>query len=506
MERAIQHPNCSLLSIALRILLVNLLVVFSSHVMLAKSYRINATSAYDKNSGILLPGDTIIWEKGLYTSVNWTIDKNGLVVLAEEPGMVTFGGESAVKISADKVIFSGFQFKDGATKGNVVEISGSNVLVREVNISSYDAHYYCHLTTKGSNNTVEHCNFENKPPAPKGKEGSSIFQVAVDSIHPGYHTIRYCSFKNHTAPENAGGDYGMEALRIGYSYQAKFISRTIVEYCLFFRCNGDGEIISNKARENIFRNNTFTDNGESHLTLRHGRDNVVYGNFFLNGAGIRIKEGQNYMVYNNYFQTGNYFAIRLENYKVDPLKNIVIVHNTFTNSGAVKLGGKGVFQPQQVILANNLFDQPTGEITEDPTGKEQFSGNFFQSVKQQERQGFQLIADKLMPTQFGFIQPVTAVKDAKKSHSAFALLDLPELNDDPEILVDIAGNRRIKNNQSAGCFEPGKLSKPLKAYATASNTGPAYLAETFYQADLFLESLGYLTGKPTISEFFQQPR
>jgi hypothetical protein len=469
--------NTFLKGIVLRSTLVVMMVVFSFQVSWAKSYRIKSTIAFAEISETVLSGDTIIWENGLYSDINWNINKNGLVVLAEKPGMVIFGGSSTVRISADKVIFSGFQFKDGATKGNVIEISGSNVLVREVNIDKYDAHYYFHLTTNGTHNTVEHCNFENKPPAPKGKEGTSIFQVAVDSLHPGYHTIRYCSFKNHTAPENSGGDYGMEALRIGYSYQSRFVSRTIVEYCYFTRCNGDGEIISNKARENIFRYNTFTNNGESHLTLRHGRDNVVYGNFFLNGAGIRIKEGQNYMVYNNYFSTGSYFSIRLENYKVDPLANIVIVHNTFSRSGMIKLGGKGDFQPQRVQFGDNLILDSTVPIITDLTGSETFANNVvLEGMQLPSTTGFSTAPVKLKSNAGGYFQLVKHIPTTKESSGKLVIYDIPELNDDPQMLLDIMGNHRpdTASKKDQGCFQ-AEGKNPLGPYAGANNTGPTYM-------------------------------
>ena len=38
----------------------------------------------------------------------------------------------------------------------------------------------------------------------------------------------------------------------------------------------------------------------------------------------------------------------------------------------------------------------------------------------------------------------------------------------------------------------------------SSQEGSRYFKETVYQADLFLESLGYLKGKPTISDFIQR--
>ncbi len=462
--------------IVLRCLLLVLMAIFSFQVTQAKSYRIKTASAFAKISELILPGDTILWENGQYTDINWDIDKNGLVVLAEQPGMVTFGGSSAVKISADKVTFSGFQFRDGITKGNVIEISGSNVLVREVNISGYDAHYYFHLTTAGTHNTVEYCNFENKAPAPKGKEGSSIFQVAVDSIHPGYHTIRFCSFKNHAAPENSGGDYGMEALRIGYSYQSRFVSRTTTEYCYFSSCNGDGEIISNKARENIFRYNTFAGNGESHLTLRHGRDNVVYGNFFLNGAGIRIKEGQNNMVYNNYFHTGNYFAIRLENYKVDPLENIVIAHNTFYQSGMIKLGGKGDFQPKKVQFCHNLIVDSSIPIITDLTGKEIFANNIVQAgIQLPSPTGFSTASITTKSSPQGYFQLANPIPATNLPAVKLVIFDIPEMNDDPQLKLDVMGNNRpdSASNKDQGCFQAGGKNS-LGPYATINNTGPTY--------------------------------
>jgi len=43
-------------------------------------------------------------------------------------------------------------------------------------------------------------------------------------------------------------------------------------------------------------------------------------------------------------------------------------------------------------------------------------------------------------------------------------------------------------------------------YRDSSEEGSRFFRETVFQADLFLESLGYLTGKPTIREFIQPPQ
>ena len=418
----------------------------------------------------------------MYNDVILNINSDGLILLAENPGKVTFSGTSIAKITANNLVFSGFQYLNGSTREDVIKISGNRNKISNINISGYRSHYYFHITPTGRFNSVEYCNFENKPPAPPQQEGTSIFQVAVDSIQPGYNTIRYCSFKNHTAPPNSGGDYGMEALRIGYSFQSKFVSHTIVEYCYFTTYNGDGEIISNKARENIFRYNIFDNNGESHLTLRHGSDNAVYSNFFLNGAGIRIKEGQNQMVYNNYFNTGKFFSIRLENYKVDPLKNIIVTFNTFAGSGTIKLGGKGDFKPQDVLFSNNLFAFSESETLSDATGTEKFAGNLSDKTPGIAiSNGFSVVNElKLAKNRAGFYQLAENSPAIGKAIPDFGkILDIPDSNDDPEISTDIMGNARIESGKQkdVGCSEfEGK--KKLKLYATIENTGLVYLQKT----------------------------
>jgi hypothetical protein len=270
----------------------------------------------------------------------------------------------------------------------------------------------------------------------------------------------------------------MEALRIGYSFQSKFISRTTVEYCLFTKCNGDGEIISNKAREDVFRYNTFKDNGESHLTLRHGSNNVVYGNFFLNGAGVRIKEGQNQMVYNNYFNTGKYFSLRLENYKVDPLKNIQIVHNIFAQSGFMKLGGKGDYPPKKVIFCMNLIINSIDPFITDQSGSEVCQGNAIQPEWSLDLAGFTTIKSTIQPNSAGLLQPEKQISKIKYGESAFNLYDIPELGDDPLIDLDIMGNKRPSSfsKKDPGCFQIGG-EKQVRPYADGSNTGPSYLKD-----------------------------
>lgn len=486
--------------------ILSFVLLFYSSNCQAKAFLISSEGEYEKYSEHFSAGDTIIWKNGTYKDIQWEIGTSGLMVISETPGGVVFTGSSKLLLSADSVIVSGFQFKDGIILGNVFEISGSRNKIYGINISGYDSHYFFYITTKGRYNIIEACNFEKKITAPPGKEGTSIFQVAVDSLQPGYNVIRYCSFKNHTAPENSGGDYGMEALRIGYSYQAKYISRTIVEYCLFTHCNGDGEIISNKARENIFRYNTFKDNGESHLTLRHGSDNKVYGNFFLNGAGIRIKEGQNQNVYNNYFNTGRFFSIRLENHKADPVKNIVITNNTFAESGSIRFGGRGEYQPDDVHVVNNIFISPNGPVVDDLTGRENFGSNGISGTGElPSGSGFFRMDSSVELNRYGFYEPSVGNSSEKMFSEKIPLYDIPVLADDPEIQLDIAGNRRKGEKIFLGSYEPGKNSVPVTLHATTGNTGPEYLDNQTGQITGYRQYIYKLADTLALKLFIKKP-
>ncbi|NJK95860.1 MAG: hypothetical protein HC905_13965 [Bacteroidales bacterium] len=436
----------------------------------ASSYRVTSISEYQVAEKAAQAGDTIKWAPGTYEDVSWVILKDGIIVIASELGKTVFTGSSKVELQASHIVFSGFQFAGGKINGDVCKVTGSHNLLEHLNFSAYHSKYYLNIVAACRYNTIRYCNFERKPEDVQ----SSVVQIQVDEKQPGYHVIAWCSFLNHTAPYNSGGDYGIEALRIGYSFQAKFISRTTVEYCYFSRCNGDGEIISSKARENMYRYNTFENNGESHFTLRHGSDNIVYGNFFLGGAGLRIKEGQNHMVYNNYFSTGEYWTIKLENYKADPLKNVVIAHNTFANSGPLKLGGKGDFKPQQVLIGGNLFINPINQVTDDPTGLEVYQANSYSGeIEVPAQSGFYPFKSIVSKNTCGYYHPSKKIA----SDNTFPLLDIPVLTDDPLLLLDIAGNKRPVKRKSAGCFEPSKNASSVHPYATDVNTGPVYLRQ-----------------------------
>ncbi|MEL7589395.1 MAG: chondroitinase-B domain-containing protein [Prolixibacteraceae bacterium] len=443
----------------------------------ASVFSVNSAAGFSDAIGKARSSDTIIWNRGTYQDVLLEIKTDSLFILAEKDGEVILTGNSSVKLLGSRCELRGFQFASGKTDGDVIRVEGSHNNIAQVNISRYVSKYYLNILPSSQYTEISYCNFERKPEKPE----SSVVEVQVAESQPGYHMIRYCSFRNHTSPPGSGGDYGIEALRIGYSFQSKFISRTLVEYCYFESCLGDGEIISSKARQNVYRYNTFYNNGPSHFTLRHGSENHVYGNFFLKGAGVRIKEGQEHAVFNNYFETGSYFSIMLANYKVDPLDRILIAHNTFVNSGPVVLGGEGDYPPRKVGIFNNFFQKPEGQLFEELTNEEVFGGNLAAGTgNQQVPQGVRQIRnDGLERNVAGYYQPVRKLRGKEcpaKSWSAMKLFD--QMEHDATIALDIAQNGRPKkaDEKAVGCLEY-QSGRTLKLWATSQNTGPFYLKE-----------------------------
>ncbi|HCY41907.1 MAG TPA: hypothetical protein DHV48_11220 [Prolixibacteraceae bacterium] len=160
------------------------------------------------------------------------------------------------------------------------------------------------------------------------------------------------------------------------------------------------------------------------------------------------------------------------------MQNIVIDHNTFVASGTILLGGKGDFPPAEVVFANNLIVDPTVHPLSDPSGSEEFihnaidaSGTFILSGE------FLRIKANMERNDLGFLHP------GKKSEALNStinirqqILDIPVLDDDPEIRLDIMQQIRPANltQKNLGCSEYSRKIK-VKPYVTAKNTGPGYL-------------------------------
>lgn len=419
-------------------------------------------------------GDTIVWKSGVYSNIRMDINKDGLIVTAESYGTVVFNEVSRVTINGDNITFSGFQYVGGFI-GNldVIRVYGSDVLVTHINIQNYTSFKYLRVYEESRRTTISYCNFENR----LNLDDQNILSILVDN-EPGYHKIQYCSFKNF---EGIGLDEGIEPIRIGVSSQGNRDSRTLVEYCYFTRCNGDGEIISHKSRQNVYRYNTFENNPVAELVLRHGDEGIVYGNFFLNNkGGVRIREGSDHFIYNNYFESLNDRVIYLQNDPSDPLENIHIYHNTIVGSEEVRLGGPGSNPPTNVTIANNIFTSPTTRLFQEETGNETWIGNFSFGTL-----GINLPSTGLVDTDpllsqntEGFYQPDSASPVIAAASTGYPPIPLyPGMDYDNDLMLDLMQESRPIANQAIGAseFSSTVLVQP---HATEMNTGPSYLFDS----------------------------
>ena len=428
------------------------------------------TAVQDANAG-----DSIVWTSGTYHDIFLDIDKDGIIVTAEENGGVVFTGSSRVEIPADLVQFSGFQFIAGDIgTEHVIRIDGSDVFVTQINIQDYTSYKYLIIDELSQRVTVSYSNFENRI----NLDDQNILSILVDDDTPGYHKVQYCSFKNF---EGTGNDMGVEPVRIGVSTQSEFISGSIIEYCYFTQCDGDGELISNKAAKNVMRYNTFQNNAKAELVLRHGNQGIVYGNFFLNNmGGIRVREGSDHFIYNNYFEGLDRRSIYLQNEASDPLENIHIYFNTIVNSAEVLLGGDGGSNPpKNVVLANNIFSQPESNLFEDATGAEDWIGNISKGSLGITRPpaGLSDVDPKLETNENGFQQlgsDSPAIDAAESGYSPLPEFD--EIDIDPEILLDLMKQTRpeLIELKDVGAVEYA-ASVVVTPHVDESNTGPAYL-------------------------------
>lgn len=444
----------------------------------AEVFHVSSQQEFDRAHDNSSENDSIIWRSGTYSNIFMEIEKDGLFIVAEDLGSVIFTGASRVEMKGDYITLEGFQFLDGniGTR-DVVNIRGSHIVFTQINIRAYTCYKYLRVREESQFVEITYCNFENR----LNLDDQNILSILVDENTPGYHKIQYCSFKNF---DGTGNDLGIEPIRIGLSTQADHISRSLVEYCYFTQCNGDGEIISSKASQNVYRYNTFENNPLAELVLRHGSEAIVYGNFFLNGkGGVRVREGQNHYIYNNYFYELDDRAIFLQNRDSDPLDNINIAFNTIIDCSEVILGGDGNHKPTNVTFANNLFANPNDDLFEEATGTETWINNIAFgdlgiSLPVSGMTRTNPLLEKNSEGFFGLAQNSPAINAAQKGY-----VPLPQFEGMDAIDTDISLDL-MKQNRPASVEEKdlGSNEYPhevlIRPMAMEENTGPSYNTST----------------------------
>lgn len=469
---------------------LGVLLLFCCQIGFAQTrFDVSSTAEFNSAHTNANPGDSIVWRSGTYSDVFMDISKTGLIVTAAVPGTVIFNGTSKVEVDGDGVTLSELQFVGGNIgTDHVIRIWGDDVLITQINIADYTCYKYLIVDEDSQRATITYSNFENR----LNLDDQNILSILVDNNVPGYHKIQYCSFKNF---EGTGNDLGIEPIRIGVSTQAEFDSRTIVEYCYFTNCDGDGELISNKASQNVIRYNTFENNSKAELVLRHGDEAIVYGNFFLNNmGGVRVREGSNHFIYNNYFEGLERRSIFLQNESSDPLSDIHIYFNTIINSAEMRLGGDGGSNPPaNVTIANNIFANPVSQLFEESTGNETWIGNISSgSLGINRPSGIDEMDPGLVLNGNGFYQIAASSSAINKAVSGFpGIPSFVGLDFDNDLSLDLMRQSRpgAITSKDIGAVE---FSNDLNVtpHATEENTGPFYLGNPQTATVKIIEAVG----------------
>jgi hypothetical protein len=302
-----------------------------------------------QTSGGPQPGDVLVLQNGVYydtspvdfsggcgpasaaspTGGGWCIaGLTNVTIRAQTSGGVIWMPQTESGLflnfmpSSTYITLQGFQFKNaiGAWYSELIASQGNFNTFKQLYFFNVSATHYIRVVPGAQYNLITNCNFEYKPkygPCPKnlpafvGCKGTlysgDLVAIQVSSSAPGYHKVRYCSFYNMPNSPLYGtvssSDFGDENIRIGEDSMHTYVSRTIVEYCVFNSTYGvDSEAVSIKSRQNIVRYCTFGNNQGAMLSVRNGDYNVIYSNFFINAGGVRVKQANNTYVYNNYFQ------------------------------------------------------------------------------------------------------------------------------------------------------------------------------------------------------------
>ncbi len=344
------------------------------------------------------PGDTLIMANGTWTDEDINFAGIGTAAMpitlrAETPGSVILNGSSQLKISGSHLVVDGLHFKGGILENSdhVVQFRGSlgeatNSRFTNSVIESYynpndlnDKWHY--ISLYGEQNRVDNNRFLDQQ-----NIGPQIV-AWLDETDPNSEA-RHQIDSNHFGDRPQGWANGFEAIRLGESEFSHYDTHILVENNLFERVDGEIEIISSKANDNIFRYNTFRES-KGTLTLRHGHRALVEGNFFLgegttDSGGIRVV-GEDHVIVNNYIADVDDAAdgaISLASGTTgsnpsgyQPVDGVLIAHNTVVNVGGAGLtmdwghgsSGRSVL-PKNVTVARNLISSTAAPLFEGSEG------------------------------------------------------------------------------------------------------------------------------------------
>jgi poly(beta-D-mannuronate) lyase len=407
-----------------------LLVFFSAFTAFAKDYPIH--SAAELAALNLKPGDRALIQAGDWSNQQLVFRAKGtkdapITLASADPGKILMKGNSSLVIDGQYLVVDGLDFTQGFVVHNdVIGFTRDCQYCRLTNTAIVDFNSADKrdgsrwVVLNGVHNRVDHCYL-------KGKNNRAATLLVWVNDKPGYNQVDHNFFSERPLTGVKNGT----TIRIGISPVSMNDAYTTVEDNIFYHCNGDAEMISNRSGHNIIRNNLIYECMGT-VTLREGNFAEVYGNYFIgnnvrDGGGICVV-GEGHSVTQNYFQglTGvdNKSAISLMEGIPNStpigfmqVKNIEIKNNTIVNCAmGIQIGAgkreERTVAPQNITLCNNLLlnTEPI-DYADKPQGFKA-SGNLLYGIKLDGDlpDGFDMKDPRLEVIGLGIYQPRFPIK------------------------------------------------------------------------------------------------
>jgi poly(beta-D-mannuronate) lyase len=275
----------------------------------AATYEVASLADLQARINAAIPGDLIYLKDGAYTTTApITIDRKGAAgkpirIAARTRGKVEIAGTDGFDVvaGAAHIEIDGFHFTHAS--GRIQIRPGATYVRFTRNI------FECHgdgayLTIAGDDAEVDRNELRNKRTVGNMIDVRGAGSQVAQRVH-----IHHNYFHDFTSP--GPGTNGAETIRFGLSGLSMSKGLGVIEHNLFVRCTGENEMLSIKSGSNIIRDNTLLDSPGAQLTLRHGNDNIVRGNYLRGTDGIRIFGDRN-RVTGNYLEA-NTGAIQIGN-------------------------------------------------------------------------------------------------------------------------------------------------------------------------------------------------
>lgn len=272
-----------------------------------KTHRVSSSSQLLTAIQKAQPGEAIVLADGNYSISNsssgyqhWANSASGtaassIYLIADNMHAARFTGSGNWRFDGSHLVIAGVEFTNQVRlHGDYIRFAHNRMQGSKATLGVYgdDAEI--------DNNIIE--NTKNQAIWVAQSKGTLSTGTSVKRPH-----IHHNEFRNIRKVDGANS----EAIMLGYGYTPTAPGydnniEALIENNLFYRAQGDSEVISVKSDRNVIRNNCFMDGGWSTLVIRAGDENLVTGNRFakMDSIGLRVA-GHNNIVAFNHFSRSN---------------------------------------------------------------------------------------------------------------------------------------------------------------------------------------------------------